>query len=89
MNESAVHALARHAGVAIGWRGYTNNPQRVSTEAVARILTALGLPCGTADELSHSRHILEAAALPPLITATAGEPIDLPIAAPRVKTGRH
>jgi 4-alpha-glucanotransferase len=81
MNEAAVHALARHAGVAIEWRDYANKPQHVSTEAVARILTALGLPCGTADELSHSRHILEAAALPPLITATAGEPIDLPIAA--------
>jgi 4-alpha-glucanotransferase len=78
MNEAAIHALARHAGVAIEWRDYANKPQRVSTEALARILTALGLPCGAADELSHSRHILGTLGLPPLITATAGEPIDLP-----------
>lgn len=78
MNEAAIHALAQGAGLAVDWRDYTNNAHRVSTEALQRILAALGLPCGTAEELSDSKHALAVEDMPPLVTATAGQPIDLP-----------
>lgn len=79
MNEAAIHELARRAGLAVGWRDYANKRHRVSTAALQRILAALGLPCATAEEVSHSRRQLDQPELPPLITAKVGEPIKLPI----------
>ena len=77
MSEAAIHALARSAGLAVDWRDQANNAQRVSTEALQRILAALGLPCDTAEQLSHSEQAVAIEGLPPLVTATAGQPIDL------------
>lgn len=79
MNDAAVYDLARHAGVAVEWTDYAGKPHRVPLDALRRILAALGLPCDTADDLAHSRHNLDQPVLPTLITATAGEVIDLPI----------
>jgi 4-alpha-glucanotransferase len=78
MTDAAVRALARRAGVAMQWSDYAGKKHRVSLEAVRRILAALGLPCATAHDVAHSRHSLDEAPLPPLVTATAGQPIDLP-----------
>jgi 4-alpha-glucanotransferase len=79
MNDAEVHKLARRAGIAVEWSDYASKPHRVPLDAVRRILAALGLPCDTADEFSHSRRALEERRLPPLITATVGQAIDLPI----------
>lgn len=79
MNDSAVQDLARRAGVAVEWTDYAGKPHTVPLDAARRILAALGLPCDSADELAHSERTLSARWLPPLITATAGKPIDLPI----------
>ncbi len=79
MNDAEVRELARRAGIAVEWSDYTGKPHRVPLDAVRRILAALGLPCGTADELEQTRRSLDKPQLPPLITATAGQALDLPI----------
>jgi 4-alpha-glucanotransferase len=81
MNDESVKALARRAGLAVEWRDYADKPHRVSIAALRRILFALGLPCDTAGDLQESERQLAPIGLPPLITATAGKPINLPIAA--------
>jgi 4-alpha-glucanotransferase len=78
MNETAIHALARRAGIAVEWDDYAGKPHIVSIESIRRILAALGLPCDTADELSHSAQSLKNHGAPPLVTATVGQPFDLP-----------
>ena len=75
MNEAAIHALARRAGIDAEWTDYANKPHRVATESLVRILEALGLPCRTRDEIAHSETMLAPAAPPPLVTATVGETI--------------
>ncbi|HEX3936485.1 MAG TPA: 4-alpha-glucanotransferase [Xanthobacteraceae bacterium] len=79
MNEAAIHALARRAGIDAEWTDYADKPHRVTTESLVRILEALGLPCRTRDEIAHSETTLAPAALPPLVTAKLGETIRLPI----------
>ena len=79
MTDEAVRELARRAGVAEQWSDYADKRHRVPLDTIRRILTALGLPCATAEDLAHSRHLLDDARTPPLITATVGQPIALPI----------
>lgn len=79
MNDEAVRELARHAGIAVQWTDYANKRRRVPLDTLRRILSALGLPCETASDLSHSRQVLDSAHTPALVTATVGEPFDLPI----------
>ena len=79
MSDAAIRQLAQRAGITEQWLDYTKKPRRVSLDTIRRILTALGLPCATADDLAHSRHLLDSARPPPLITATVGQPIALPI----------
>jgi 4-alpha-glucanotransferase len=84
MNDETVLALAREAGIAITWRDYANRPQRVSIETIRRLLAALGLPCGSAEDLSWSRQQLISSGPPPLIPATTGMPLDLAISGDRL-----
>jgi 4-alpha-glucanotransferase len=81
MNDAAVRELARRAGIAVRWTDYADKRRRVPLDTMRRILTALGLPCDTEDDLSHSRRLLDGAQTPPLITTTAGQAVDLPIRA--------
>jgi 4-alpha-glucanotransferase len=78
-DDASIFALARRAGIAPEWEDYTGKQHLVSLESIKRILSTLGLPCGTPDELAWSRQTLQVPALPPLITAAAGAPIDLPM----------
>ena len=62
MNEEAVLARARLAGIAVDWTDATGRPQRVRTESLRRLLESLDgidAPIGT----------------PPLVTARLGRPI--------------
>ena len=62
MNEEAVLARARLAGIAVDWTDAMGRPQRVRTESLRRLLEALDgvdAPVGT----------------PPLVTARVGRPI--------------
>jgi 4-alpha-glucanotransferase len=79
MNDESVLALARGAGIAVAWRDYANRPHRVSLDTVRHLLAALGLPCDSAEDFSRSKRQFVSPKLPPMLTATLGEPIDLPI----------
>ncbi len=70
MNDEAILAQARKAGIAVDWIDASDQPRRVSTAALERILAALDFN--------------EDHRLPPLITATMGESTPLPDLAQRV-----
>ena len=80
MSDTAVRELARRAGIAVEWRDYANKQHRVSTENLRRILAALQLPCDTAADLAQSRRQSQTPRLPPLVTATTGQPFEVPAA---------
>jgi 4-alpha-glucanotransferase len=63
VTDEAILAQARKAGIAIDWTDATGQPQRVSVASLKRVLEALG----DADFRQ----------FPPLVTATAGQPIDI------------
>lgn len=77
---SALHNLARKAGLQIDWKDAGGQKQGVSDESLVRVLGALGLPAEDKKSIAESRKRLRAEkeALPPLITADAGEAIKLP-----------
>jgi hypothetical protein len=50
----------------------------VSLDTIRHILTALGLPCETADDLAQSRQQLDTRAPPPVLTATTHQPVHVP-----------
>ncbi len=79
MTDAAIRDLARRAGVAVTWRDYANKEHQTSIEALRRLLAALDLPCETAADVADSLHRCEPASSPPLVTATVGEPFDLPV----------
>ena len=83
MTDAATRELARRAGISVDWIDYANVRRRVCVATLRRILSALGLPCETAKDLAQSRDELtiRARRSPPLITATAGQPVLL--------AGRH
>ncbi len=64
MNDEAILQRARAAGIAVDWVDASGRPQRVSMASLHRILEAL-----------HPGPLPE---IPPLVTATVGEPIVLP-----------
>jgi 4-alpha-glucanotransferase len=64
MNDQAILQRARAAGIAVDWIDASDRPQRVSTASLQRILDAL--------------HPGPLPKVPPLLTATVGEPIVVP-----------
>jgi 4-alpha-glucanotransferase len=78
MKDAVIHDLAGRAGIAVEWTDHANKQRRVPIETLRAILTALGCPCGTSDDIAHSRQSLETGTNPPLITATSGQPVSLP-----------
>jgi 4-alpha-glucanotransferase len=81
MDDAAVRELAHRAGIAVQWIDYANKRHDVPLDSLRRILAAMRLPCDSAADLAHSRHLLEQQKLPPLVTATAGQSIQLPVRA--------
>jgi 4-alpha-glucanotransferase len=81
MSDAEVRELAVRAGIAVDWSDYAGRPQLVSIEVLRRILVALGLPCEGSGDLAQSREVLESSRrrAPPLVTATVGEPIAMPL----------
>lgn len=92
MNDEAVRDLARRAGIAVEWHDITGRQNSVAPDVLGRILDALGLPCETRGDLVASRKLLghesTVQALPPLITATAGEPTRLDVGASDPRAAR-
>jgi 4-alpha-glucanotransferase len=64
MNDEAILQRARAAGISVDWTDASNRPQRVSTRSLQRVLDALNP--GPLPKV------------PPLLTATVGEPIVIP-----------
>src|ERR1700722_10560240 len=85
MNDDAVRDLALRAGIAIEWQDVAGKLQVVAPDVLRRILAALGLPSGNRGDAVASRRLLaqrsNVTTLPPLITATAGRPTRLEVAA--------
>ncbi|MGZ6176366.1 MAG: 4-alpha-glucanotransferase, partial [Candidatus Binataceae bacterium] len=80
MDDAAVRELAGLAGVANDWVDANGRPQRVAIGSLRAILAALGFPCATDADLKESRARLtkaDTSRLPPLVTATIGQPIRL------------
>jgi len=63
MNDETILAQAHAAGIAVDWTDANGQPQRVSVASLRRILDALG-------DSGPGR-------LPPLVTATLGQPIEI------------
>jgi 4-alpha-glucanotransferase len=81
-SEQAIHALADAAGVARNWTDAAGEAKTVATHNLRAILTALGLPCATDAQCHESHQRLHAhhnGRLPPLVTATRGQAVFLPL----------
>ena len=81
--DDELRALAEAAGVSVTWHNYAGEPREVAPDALRRVLTALGFPCDTRDDRAESRQRLAPApgiaGLAPLLTATTGTTIRLPL----------
>ncbi|USQ70664.1 hypothetical protein NF552_14170 [Roseomonas mucosa] len=76
MSRDELHALAEAAGIASQWRDAQGRDQTVAPDAIGAVLEALGLPTGSPEQMREAReHLAAQAALPPLCTATAGQPV--------------
>lgn len=78
-----LHLLAREAGLHVDWEDAAGRPQRVSDDALAAILAALGYPAASAGEIADSRRKCaeERSAGCDFLTADVGAPVVLPTAA--------
>lgn len=77
MSES-LHALARLGGIAVDWTDVYGAHRRVADDTLLRLLRGLDLACDTPGEIADSIAALaQPAALPPLLTADAGQEIVL------------
>ncbi|MEK6424486.1 MAG: 4-alpha-glucanotransferase [Burkholderia gladioli] len=82
--DASLDALARAAGLEPDWIDAGDAPHRVSDDALAMLLDALGVPCATLADREWSAAALAAPAVPPpLLTADAGQPVPWPTAAGR------
>ena len=58
MNDDALRDLARRAGIAVEWQDIAGRLHAVAPDMLRRILGALGLPCGTDDDVAESHRLL-------------------------------
>ncbi len=83
--DESIWALAEAAGVVRHWTDAAGVGKTVETPNLRAILAGLGLHCDTPEQCLASQQFLEAlqmpnaSRLPPLITATVGQPIALPL----------
>jgi 4-alpha-glucanotransferase len=81
MSEHDLHALAELAGISIDWTDANGRPQRVADAVLRKVLGGLGNPADTAEavraSLDEVRALHASRRLPPLLTADAGQPLDL------------
>ncbi len=77
---SALHAVARLAGIQINWHDVTGQAHTVDDQVLCRVLESLDFPVRTRNDIKESLHRLtqEETACPPLLTATLDRPVVLP-----------
>ena len=78
MSQADLHALASAAGLVIDWEDAQGRDQRVSDASLSAILTSMGLACDSAADRRDSLAMLAEKAEPALITAGAGQALELP-----------
>lgn len=81
MSDAQLEILAGRAGLAVDWIDANGRAQKVSPAVLRSVLTGLGHPAGSAQEIDASLLQLQEAQqnhqLPPLITADVGVSLDL------------
>lgn len=81
MSDAQLEILAGRAGLAVDWIDANGRPQKVSPAVLRSVLTGLGHPAGSAQEIDASLLKLQEDQhnhqLPPLITADVGVSLDL------------
>lgn len=81
MSDAQLEILASRAGLAVDWIDANGRAQKVSPAVLRSVLTGLGHPAGSAQEIDASLLQLQQAQqnhqLPPLITADVGVSLDL------------
>ena len=77
MSDAALIDLARKSGLEIQWRDVQGREHTVPLDTLRIVLAAIGVPAGSEAQIAESSAKLDddARALPPLITAWAGETI--------------
>ena len=75
-----LHSLAKAAGIAPTWQDVHGDWHEVAPDTLLAVLDALGLPGRTPAQVAESTADLARrdATLPPLVTATVGQPVALP-----------
>lgn len=81
MSDAQLEILASRAGLAVDWIDANGRPQKVAPAVLRNVLTGLGHPAGTAQEIDASllelQQVQENRHLPPLLTADVGVGLDL------------
>ncbi|MCK1789213.1 4-alpha-glucanotransferase [Pseudomonas violetae] len=81
MSDAQLEILASRAGLAVDWIDANGRPQKVAPAALRSVLTGLGHPAGTTQEIDASLLQLQEVQLtrhlPPMLTADVGVGIDL------------
>jgi len=81
MSDAQLEILASRAGLAVDWIDANGRPQKVAPAVLRAVLTGLGHPAGSAQEIDASLLELQTVQLnhrlPPLLTADVGVGLDL------------
>ncbi|MGY2338573.1 4-alpha-glucanotransferase [Pseudomonas sp. SDO5532_S415] len=81
MSDAQLEILAGHAGLAVDWIDANGRPQKVAPSVLRNVLTGLGHPAGSAQEIDASllelQEVQQTRHLPPLLTADAGVGLSL------------
>ncbi|CRL47052.1 MULTISPECIES: 4-alpha-glucanotransferase [Pseudomonas] len=81
MSDAQLEILASRAGLAVDWIDANGRPQKVGPSVLRAVLTGLGHPAGSAQEIDASLLELQAVQqthrLPPLLTVDVGAGLDL------------
>ncbi|MFY0730682.1 4-alpha-glucanotransferase [Pseudomonas sp. NFX15] len=81
MSDAQLEILASRAGLAVDWIDANGRPQKVAPSVLRNVLTGLGHPAGSAQEIDASLLQLQAVQqthrLPPLMTVDLGAGLDL------------
>ncbi|WP_433771117.1 4-alpha-glucanotransferase [Pseudomonas putida] len=81
MSDAQLEILASRAGLAVDWIDANGRPQRVAPSVLRNVLTGLGHPAGSAQEIDASlvelQQVQQTRHLPPLITADVGIGLNL------------
>ena len=81
MSDERLEGLAQQAGIAVDWVDANGRPQHVQPDVLRHVLSGLGHPADSPEEIESSLQALSEAHdthhLPPLLTVDYGQPLNL------------